>query len=755
MFLKSYFVRSAIKYSAEIRAYSTAGNMTAPKLNIRWFYATDIPSVKPADKNYEQKQRAKKFLPFEKFDSERIEAAFQKFNTTKDIRDSIVPVNEDELFDCDIKAKLLKPAYWIGPEYEVRRGTWFLDNSPVPELIAEQLEKAYDEVKPYDRKDLTSKQTGDEFSSRYEPDCHLQAEATLYEKKTGKKWPFEESADATTKEKDVIFVDENTAVLLDDTIGLRKFVVDAFAKARKASLMGGYCLVRGYEEKNDKQKQDENKKRDSSNENEHGEPKNKNNEASGKEVSSKSTAAEIMENIKSKVDWEFSNEKYQKEMEGDFTNNPSKVENSGDREVDHLLFCIHGVGQNMHMWDVNMNFAHDCSVFRQQMKGLFKKYPEKYAKEAYPEGTDLKSEEVKNCKVQVLPIVWRYNVDFSWEHVYKERAQDGSLRFPKLLDLNINGTNPIRTMAADVVLDILLYYEPGFKRQIIGNVVRSMNSIYDKYLKRHPNFKGKVSICGHSLGSVIAMDLLCLQPGKIPTGDKFDPEVHLKFPVENYFGMGSPNGVFKLMKRQNICPRNASWEKRHHKDVNEMLLDSEISPKVNNVYNIFYPMDIVAYRIEPLVHTSMSKYKPKSIPFADENNINTKIESLSTLPAGILDNPIVKNVFKMTGMDAQYERACRAAESSSAQSPKELDIPEKTKDDLKQLNKNGRLDYSLPQGYFEIDMVNALGSHTQYLKDENVASFILKELWNKGSSKILGVKKNEQALQKVENTNNK
>ena len=36
-----------------------------------------------------------------------------------------VPVNEDRLFDVDIKKRELSPVYWLGPVYDVRRGTWF------------------------------------------------------------------------------------------------------------------------------------------------------------------------------------------------------------------------------------------------------------------------------------------------------------------------------------------------------------------------------------------------------------------------------------------------------------------------------------------------------------------------------------------------------------------------------------------------------------------------------------------------------
>ena len=36
-----------------------------------------------------------------------------------------VPVNEDYLFDVDIERRELGPVYWLGPIYDVKRGTWF------------------------------------------------------------------------------------------------------------------------------------------------------------------------------------------------------------------------------------------------------------------------------------------------------------------------------------------------------------------------------------------------------------------------------------------------------------------------------------------------------------------------------------------------------------------------------------------------------------------------------------------------------
>lgn len=64
-----------------------------------------------------------------------------------------VPVNEDFLFDVDIEVRELAPVYWLGPIYEVRRGTWFYQESaglrPCEENLALQLEEGYLKIKPF------------------------------------------------------------------------------------------------------------------------------------------------------------------------------------------------------------------------------------------------------------------------------------------------------------------------------------------------------------------------------------------------------------------------------------------------------------------------------------------------------------------------------------------------------------------------------------------------------------------------------
>lgn len=143
-----------------------------PPLAVQWFFAADIPKRKPLAGQVPSKLEKvqpvpKKYSSFSNHDSRAIETAFQKLSSKEDaterkrlsgyggdlgLADSgdlgggvpdprnegtaggkqptvKVPVNEDFLFDVDIGERELAPAYWLGPVYEVRRGTWFHQGS--------------------------------------------------------------------------------------------------------------------------------------------------------------------------------------------------------------------------------------------------------------------------------------------------------------------------------------------------------------------------------------------------------------------------------------------------------------------------------------------------------------------------------------------------------------------------------------------------------------------------------------------------
>lgn len=123
-------------------------NLTKPFLQV----PKRKPVLPPAEQNKTSDNpppAPKKYVPFSETDSRAIEAAFQKWVEQEEAaekerlicgtkgrdlegqqcRDVLkpfkVPVNEDYLFDVDVEKREFIPAYWLGPVYDVRRGTWF------------------------------------------------------------------------------------------------------------------------------------------------------------------------------------------------------------------------------------------------------------------------------------------------------------------------------------------------------------------------------------------------------------------------------------------------------------------------------------------------------------------------------------------------------------------------------------------------------------------------------------------------------
>jgi hypothetical protein len=77
-----------------------------------------------------------------------------------------------------------------------------------------------------------------------------------------------------------------------------------------------------------------------------------------------------------------------------------------------------------------------------------------------------------------------------------------------------------------------------------------MNLIYRLFIAQHPNFVGRVSLLGHSLGGTIRSDIFSRQPfdSKFPVPREFDLDSRpaIVFDVHAFFTMGlSPIGLFQ------------------------------------------------------------------------------------------------------------------------------------------------------------------------------------------------------------------
>lgn len=139
----------------------------------------------------------------------------------------------------------------------------------------------------------------------------------------------------------------------------------------------------------------------------------------------------------------------------------------------------------------------------------------------------------------------------------------------------MEGVPAIRNLISDLALDILLY-QSAYREHIAGIVQRECNRIYELFMQRNPSFNGKVSLIGHSLGSAILFDILCRQKPPIKLSPSLSrnkrlsrrggssanadhtPELTLNFNVESFFCLGSPLGLYQMLKGRRIAGRNAT-----------------------------------------------------------------------------------------------------------------------------------------------------------------------------------------------------
>ncbi|KAL2520261.1 Phospholipase SGR2 [Forsythia ovata] len=147
--------------------------------------------------------------------------------------------------------------------------------------------------------------------------------------------------------------------------------------------------------------------------------------------------------------------------------------------VRHLVFMVHGIGQRLE----KSNLVDDVGNFRHITANLAERHltPHQHATQ----------------RVLFIPCQWRRDLKLSGEAAVEK--------------ITLDGVRGLRTMLSATVHDVLYYMSPIYCQAIIDSVSNQLNRLYLKFLKRNPGYDGKVSIYGHSLGSVLSYDILCHQ----------------------------------------------------------------------------------------------------------------------------------------------------------------------------------------------------------------------------------------------------
>ncbi|XP_056447281.1 phospholipase DDHD1 isoform X2 [Gadus chalcogrammus] len=288
-------------------------------------------------------------------------------------------------------------------------------------------------------------------------------------------------------------------------------------------------------------------------------------------------------------------------------------------QTTHVVFVVHGIGQKMDQGRIIKNTG--------MLREAVRKMEEKHFSENHGE------------HVEFLPVEWRSKL-----------ALDGDT----VDSITPDKVRGLRDLLNSSAMDIMYYTSPLYRDEITKGLTHELNRLYSLFCSRNPEFVekgGKVSMVSHSLGCVIAFDIMtgwdpvrfCLQEhqameeelalrwlsyeekdlmeqlqstrtrlreleGRLGGLEASKPSAApaLKFKVENFFCMGSPLAVFLALR--GIRP-GSSVQQDH-------ILPTSICRRL---FNVFHPTDPVAYRLEPLILKHYSNIAPVQIHWCSAN----------------------------------------------------------------------------------------------------------------------------------------
>ncbi|XP_069001261.1 SEC23-interacting protein [Embiotoca jacksoni] len=160
-------------------------------------------------------------------------------------------------------------------------------------------------------------------------------------------------------------------------------------------------------------------------------------------------------------------------------------------KADHLVFMVHGIGP---VCDLRFRSMIECvddfrSVSLKLLHSHFQKPLEEHA----------------ISRVEFLPVQW---------HTALHGDATGVDR--RIKKITLPSTGRLRHFTNETLLDVLFYNSPTYCQTIMDAVALEMNRLSALFMERNPDYRGGISVAGHSLGSLILFDLLSNQKNGSP-----------------------------------------------------------------------------------------------------------------------------------------------------------------------------------------------------------------------------------------------
>ncbi|KAF3384566.1 hypothetical protein F1880_002795 [Penicillium rolfsii] len=385
-----------------------------------------------------------------------------------------------------------------------------------------------------------------------------------------------------------------------------------------------------------------------------------------------------------------------------------------------LVLVIHGIGQKLSERMESFHFTHAINAFRRQVNMELNNEP------VWPHVRK------DHGGIMVLPVNWRTTLSLEDPAPDTPDAQDPASNNFTLGDITPETLPAVRSLISDVMLDIP-YYLSHHKPKMIKAVAKEANRIYRLWCKNNPGFQdnGRVHLIAHSLGSVMAVDILSHQPTNIDRFDFPNTPLHgdiFEFDTRNLFLCGSPVGFFLLLNKASLRPRKGREKPGSEGEDRLPGVAGEAGKygclAVDNLYNIMHTTDPIAYRVNAAIDSDLANsLKTASIP----SSTSSFIQSFGS-------------VFRWSSTSGFIPTTTpiRPAAITKLPSTVEMETHDFTREEIAEkrmllLNDNGQIDYCLSGGGgpLNIQYLNMLSAHSSYWTLTDFVRFVVVEIARK------------------------
>ena len=429
------------------------------------------------------------------------------------------------------------------------------------------------------------------------------------------------------------------------------------------------------------------------------------------------------------------------------------LEDHRDQEIGHLCLIVHGIGEMMRSIDVfglslpTLSSIVDCCGYLRKNHDEVHEVLHSKADAGFIES-----------RVEYLPVEWHeaFSIFSQRRRPNKSSTRIGRQGLNVMLnDISLRTIGQMRDFVNDSLMDVLYFMSPEHHDVIVKLVANEMESVVQRF-RRVTGFKGRVSLIGHSLGSIISWDILgnqhvspesengqVLSPIRktesteslevLPTGYtssdaselSMEPCVpdspcpQLSFSVDNFFLLGSPVAVF-LMIRNQRAPLSEDFYLRG----------------CRRVFNVFHPYDPVAYRIEPCIDPHNADFEPTIIKHWN-GGLRVQYQT-KRLWRMIVDTTWKTQQNAIEAFEANIARiglldtSVHSSQDEDEASSSEVSSDEQGKRQVKtgKLNRGRRIDYMLQEREIESanEYVAALAAHSSYWIEKDFSLFVARHI---------------------------